>query len=43
MTTEQKAKELIEGFAEAIPGITWGVLLERDWVSAKANKNCKQR
>jgi hypothetical protein len=36
MTPKEKVKELIEGFAEAIPGITWGVLLERDWVSAKA-------
>jgi hypothetical protein len=35
MTPQEKAKELIEEFAELIPPIQYGNLLERDWDTAK--------
>lgn len=36
MTPEEKAKELIEHFAETIRPVVYGNLLERDWEKAKA-------
>lgn len=35
MTPKEKAKELIESFAETIPAKIFGVLMERDWQTAK--------
>ena len=35
MTPKEKAQELVESFAETIKPITYGVLIERDWQSAK--------
>ena len=36
MTPREQAKEIYEEYAETIPGKTYGVILERDWVAAKA-------
>lgn len=35
MTPKEKANELIEDFAEIIPHIEYGVLMERNWKTAK--------
>lgn len=35
MTPKEKAIELVECFAESIKPVTFGVLMERDWNSAK--------
>jgi hypothetical protein len=35
MTPKEKAKELVENYAETIKPIEFGVILERDWKSAK--------
>jgi hypothetical protein len=35
MTPKQKAKDLVENYAETIKPIEFGVILERDWKSAK--------
>ena len=35
MTAEETAKNLVELFAETIPHIEYGVLIERDWTTAK--------
>ncbi len=35
MTPQEKANELVEAFAEAIPPLRFGVLVERDWAVAK--------
>ena len=35
MTPKEKAIELVECFAESIKPVTFGVLMERDWKSAK--------
>lgn len=35
MSSAEKAKELIESFAETIPPIIIGNLMERDWITAK--------
>lgn len=35
MTPKEKAKELVEHYAEIIDPIEFGIILERDWKSAK--------
>jgi hypothetical protein len=35
MTPKQKAKDLVENYAETIKPIEFGVILEIDWKSAK--------
>jgi hypothetical protein len=35
MTPKEKAKDLVENYAETIKPIEFGVILERDWKSAK--------
>ncbi len=35
MTAKEKAKDLVENYAETIKPIEFGVILERDWKSAK--------
>lgn len=35
MTPQEKAKELVEYYAETIKPILFGVILERDWKTAK--------
>lgn len=35
MTAEEKANELVESFAETIPVVYYGQLMERDWFTAK--------
>lgn len=35
LTPKEKAKELIEHFAEIVPPKTYGVIMERDWKTAK--------
>jgi hypothetical protein len=35
MTPKEKARELVENYAETIKPIEFGVILERDWKSAK--------
>ena len=37
MTPKEKAKDLIETFAEELPKIEYGVLIESDW---NASKQC---
>lgn len=35
MTPREKAKDLIEWYAEELPPVEFGVLMERDWCTAK--------